>query len=289
MGISFKEVTHKYPGLKRKEFTLALDNINLDIDSKGEFVAIVGKTGSGKSTLIQHMNGLLLPTYGIVEVFDNKITPKERKNPNLKKVRKRIGFVFQFPEYQLFEETVLKDIMFAPKNFGLKEDEAKKKAVEVAKLLHIEDLLEKSPFNLSGGQMRKVAIAGILAYEPDIILLDEPTRGLDPKGQVEIMELFDKIQKETNKTIILISHDMDLVYNRATRIVAMKDSKIVYDGNKIDLFKSDKYKECNLVKPNVLDLIDYLNDKLGYNLDYDTYTLEDLIDKLSKKGDISHE
>lgn len=287
MGISFKEVTHKYPGLKRKQFTLAIKDINLDISDKNEFVAIVGKTGSGKTTLVEHMNGLLLPSSGTVGVFDYVITPKERKNPKMNKIRKRIGFVFQFPEYQLFEETVLKDIMFAPLNFGFKEEDAKKRALEVAKKLHIEDLLNKSPFNLSGGQMRKVAIAGILSYDPDILLLDEPTRGLDPLGQVEIMELFKTIQEETGKTIILISHDMDLVYKYATRVVAMKNQVIEYDGNKEDLFLSNKYLECNLVKPNVLQLIDYLNDKLGYNIGYDTYSLEDLIKKL--EGGASHE
>ena len=172
MGISFKEVSHLYPGLKKKQFTVALDAINLDIAAEGEFVAICGKTGSGKSTLIQHMNALLLPTSGNVIVFDKVITPKKKKNPKLKEIRKRVGFVFQFPEYQLFEETVLKDIMFAPRNFGYSVEDAKNKAIEIAKLLKIEHLLDKSPFNLSGGQMRKCAIAGILSYDPDIILLD---------------------------------------------------------------------------------------------------------------------
>ena len=172
MAISFKEVDHYYPGLKKHEYTVALSNINLEINDKNEFIAIIGKTGSGKSTLLQHMNGLVLPSKGNVVVFDNIITPKKKKNPKLKNVRKRVGFVFQFPEYQLFEETVLKDIMFAPKNFGLSEEKAKAKAIEIAKLLNIENLLNKSPFNLSGGQMRRVAIAGILAYDPDILLLD---------------------------------------------------------------------------------------------------------------------
>lgn len=282
MGISFKDVTHVYPGIKRKEFTLALENINLDINEKDEFIAIVGKTGSGKSTLIQHMNALMLPSKGTVQIFDNLITPKKRKNPKLKNVRKRVGFVFQFPEYQLFEETVLKDIMFAPLNFGMKREEAEKKSKEIAEMLKIENLLKKSPFNLSGGQMRKVAIAGILSYDPDILLLDEPTRGLDPKGQVEIMDLFYKIHKDTRKTIVLITHDMDLVYQYATRVVVLNDTKITYDGDKVELFKSGLYKENNLVKPEVLKLIDYLNEKMHYNLDYNTFTLEDLISKLKE-------
>ena len=283
MAISFKEVDHYYPGLKKLEYTVALSNINLEINDKNEFIAIIGKTGSGKSTLLQHMNGLVLPSKGNVIVFDNIITPKKKKNPKLKNVRKRVGFVFQFPEYQLFEETVLKDIMFAPKNFGLSEEKAKAKAIEIAKLLNIENLLNKSPFNLSGGQMRRVAIAGILAYDPDILLLDEPTRGLDPKGAEEIMELFYEIHKSTGKTIILISHDMNFVYKYATRLVVLNDSKISYDGNKIDLFKNNLYIDNHLEKPEVLKLIDYLNDNLKTNIPYNIFSLEELISYLGKE------
>ena len=280
MGISFKEVSHLYPGLKKNEFTGALDAINLDINDKIEFISIVGKTGSGKSTLIQHMNALILPTKGNVVIFDKVITPNKKKNPKLKEVRKRVGFVFQFPEYQLFEETVLKDIMFAPINFGMKPEEAKAKALEIAKLLKIEHLLNKSPFNLSGGQMRKVAIAGILSYDPDILLLDEPTRGLDPKASKDIMDLFYQIHKETGKTIILITHDMNLVYQYSTRVVVMNNSHVKYDGDKVELFKSNIYLENYLVMPEVLKMIDYLNERLNYNLDYNTFTLEELLEKV---------
>lgn len=280
MGISFKEVSHFYPGLKKKQITTALDSINLEISSTNEFVAITGKTGSGKSTLIQHMNALMLPSRGNVIIFDKVITSNKRKNPKLKEIRKRVGFVFQFPEYQLFEETVLKDIMFAPLNFGYSEKEAKQKALEIAKLLNIESLLDKSPFNLSGGQMRKVAIAGILSYDPDILLLDEPTRGLDPKASKEIMDLFYNIFKTSGKTIIMITHDMNIAYEYASRIILMKDSKIIYDGDKVELFKSNIYLDGHLTKPEVLQLIDYLNDKLGYNIDYNNFTLEDLLQKV---------
>lgn len=283
MGISFKEVSHFYPSLKKKQYTIALDSINLDIDEKNEFIAVVGKTGSGKSTLMQHMNALMLPSKGNVCIFDSIITPNKKKNPKLKEVRKKVGFVFQFPEYQLFEETVLKDIMFAPLNFGYKEDEAKAKALEIAKLLRIEHLLNKSPFNLSGGQMRKVAIAGILSYDPDILLLDEPTRGLDPKASKDIMDLFYDIHKTTGKTIIMITHDMNLVYEYSNRVVVMNDSKLVYDGNKVTLFKESIYKDNHLTKPEVLKMIDYLNEKLGYNIDYYTYTLDELIKKVVLK------
>ena len=283
MGISFKNVSHSYRGLKKKDITVALENINLEINEKEEFVSIIGKTGAGKSSLIEHMNALKLPTSGTVEIFDYVITPKKKKNPKLKGVRKRVGFVFQFPEYQLFEETVLKDIMFAPKNFGMTEEEAKKKAIEVAKLLGIEKLLNKSPFNLSGGQMRKCAIAGILAYEPDIILLDEPTRGLDPKSSKEIMELFYDIYKTLGKTIVLITHDMNLVYEYSSRVVVLNDSHITYDGDKQKLFENDELiKENHLTKPDVLKLIDYLNKKLNYNIDYNTHNIDELLKKVVK-------
>lgn len=283
MGISFKNVSHSYRGLKKKDITVALENINLEINEKEEFVSIIGKTGAGKSSLIEHMNALKLPTSGTVEIFDYVITPKKKKNPKLKGVRKRVGFVFQFPEYQLFEETVLKDIMFAPKNFGMTEEEAKKKAIEVAKLLGIEKLLNKSPFNLSGGQMRKCAIAGILAYEPDIILLDEPTRGLDPKSSKEIMNLFYDIYKTLGKTIVLITHDMNLVYEYSSRVVVLNDSHITYDGDKQKLFENDELiKENHLTKPDVLKLIDYLNKKLNYNIDYNTHNIDELLKKVVK-------
>lgn len=277
MSISFRKVGHKYRGVRRKDITIALDDINLFIDSKDEFVSIIGKTGSGKSTLISHMNGLLLPTEGEVILFDKKFTRKKNHNPKLKPIRKRIGFVFQFPEYQLFEDTVYNDIAFAPKNFGFKPDEIKEEMIKVCNMLKIDnELLKKSPFNLSGGQMRKVAIAGILAYNPDILILDEPTRGLDPKSSVEIMELFNKINKEMHKTIIMITHDMNLMYKYSTRTIVMKDARIVYDGGKEELFKNNLYPDYHIDKPEILKLIDYLNNKLNLNIPYSIYTKEDL-------------
>lgn len=283
MAISFEAVEHDYKGVRKIDDVQALHDINLEIAAKDEFIAVVGKTGSGKSTLVSHMNALLLPTSGNVKIFDYTITPKKRKNPKLKEIRKRIGYVFQFPEYQLFEETVIKDIMFGPKNFGFKEDEARQKALEAAKLLEIsDDLLAKSPFALSGGQMRKVAIAGILAYNPDILLLDEPTRGLDPKTAIEVMQIFNKINKEYHKTIVMITHDMNLVYEYATRVVAMKDGRIHFDGSPLDLFSTDAYKECHLVKPDLLNLVDYLNETLNLGLDYNIHTETDLLSKLKE-------
>ena len=240
-------------------------------------------TGSGKSTLMQHINGLLLPTSGEVLIGDLKITNKKLKNPKLAPIRKKIGFVFQFPEYQLFEETVLKDIMYGPKNFGFSDDEAKKAAIGIAERLNIKSILDASPFNLSGGQMRKVAIAGILAYEPDVLLLDEPTRGLDPLGAKEIMAFFKELQTKYNKTIIMISHDMDLVYEYATRCIVLQNGEMVYDGSKEQLFK-EKYAAYHLDKPRVLKTIDYLNENTNRKLSYNHYNLDDLLKSL-KEGE----
>ena len=200
---------------------------------------IVGQTGSGKSTLVQHMNGLLLATSGSVKVFDvNVIRSKKIK---LKPVRRHVGLVFQFPEYQIFESTVLDDIMFGPKNFGKTKEEAKELAINAAKLIGIsDDLLERSPFSLSGGQMRKVAIAGALAIDPDILILDEPTVGLDPKGKEELMKLLVILQEKTNKTIIMISHDMKVVAQYAKRIFVMNKGHLVFDGAKEELFENSE-------------------------------------------------
>lgn len=282
MAIKFEKVSHIYPGLSKKTNHVAIVDIDLEIEGKGEFIAVCGQTGSGKSTLINHMNALLLPTDGTITIFDKQIRAK--KNPKLKDVRRRVGLVFQFPEYQLFEETVLKDIMFGPLNFGVKKDLALEKAKEAFKLVGLPDaLLNKSPFKLSGGQMRRVAIAGILAIDPDILILDEPTRGLDPKGSIEIMDLFNKIHKETGKTIVLISHDMDIVAKYAKRVIVMKDGKIAYDGLKEDLFDNKSFDLFHLSLPSTIKAVDYLNEKLGIGLSRKIFTMEDLLDALRKE------
>lgn len=260
MGILFKDVSYAYKGVKDDRFE-AINGINLKIKD-GEFVAIIGKTGSGKSTLVQHMNALLQPSKGTVEIYGN-ILPKKRKQ-KIGPIRKHVGLVFQFPEYQLFEYTVLKDIMFGPKNFGLKEEEAEKKAREAAKLVGLGDeILERSPFRISGGQMRRTAIAGILAMEPHVLVLDEPTRGLDPQGAKEVMELFNKIHEEYNKTIVLVSHDMNIVSKYAKRIIVLKDGKIVFDGNREELFLSSNFKDFSLEKPLALEFMEYLSETLN--------------------------
>ena len=289
MGINFQRVNYKYS----YNAPLTLKEVNLDICEKNEFICILGHTGSGKSTLVQNMNALLLPTSGQITVFNKNVikvvkhpyklnTKKNRLKYNfidnkkifargnkviyssrLKELRKHIGLVFQFPEYQLFESTVLKDVMFGPKNFGLSDDAAMKEAKKACTIVGLpKDVLEKSPFSLSGGQMRRVAIAGIIALNPDVIVLDEPTVGLDPKGKEELMNLLVNIQKETSKTIIMITHDMNVVGKYAKRVIVMDQGNLVYDGNKRDLFEDiERLHKFNLDLPTSANLAVKLKEK----------------------------
>ncbi|MBO4668047.1 MAG: energy-coupling factor transporter ATPase [Bacilli bacterium] len=247
MGITLRSVTFSY---NKKSPVPTLNNINLSIDSQNEFICIMGATGSGKSTLAQMFNALLIPNKGEITLLDYTVKPK--RNKKLKPIRKKIGLVFQFPEYQLFEENVLKDIMFGPLNFGMKPKEAKEKAMGIAEKLHIEGLLERSPFNLSGGQKRRVAIAGILVSEPDILILDEPTVGLDPLGKKELLALLHDYQTQTGKTVIIITHDMNVVAQYATRCIVLRKGEISFDGTPSVLFNDlDVLEENQLALPSI--------------------------------------
>lgn len=285
--IKFNNVSFKY---NKKSPNQTLDNINLQINSCDEFITILGHTGSGKSTLVQMMNALLLPDSGTIEIFDKTI--KNNNKEKISDIRKKVGLVFQFPEYQLFEETVLKDVMFGPINFGLSKEEAELKAKETCKLLNIkEELYNKSPFNLSGGQMRRIAIAGILACDPDILILDEPTVGLDPKGRLEILELLKEIQSKTHKSIILVTHDMNVVATSSKRVLVMKEGKLIKDTTPKELFTNiEELKELNLDLPEVTKLaIKLKEDNL---IVYTTLPLrkEELIEIIKKsKGDNQNE
>lgn len=241
MGINFQNVIFKY---SKKASKNILNDINIKIEKENEFVVIVGETGSGKSTLVQHMNALLLPSKGVVNIYNYLVKPKSKIK--LKEIRKKVGLVFQFPEYQLFEDTVLKDISFGPKNFGKSKEEARNLALKASKDAGVaENLLEKSPFNLSGGQMRRVAIAGILASDPEILILDEPTVGLDPVGKEDLMRLLINLQEQTKKSIVMITHDMDNVARFAKRVIVMNKGNVVFDGAPQELFNEesilDKY------------------------------------------------
>lgn len=257
MGIRFQNVGFSYDKIASE----TLKDVNLEINSQNEFITILGHTGSGKSTLVQLMNALNLPLEGMVEVAGIKIYPKNKEL--LKPVRRYVGLVFQFPEYQLFEETVIKDVMFGPKNFLGKNADVLEEAKLALKMVNLDPALyDRSPFNLSGGQMRRVAIAGILASSPNILVLDEPTVGLDPKGKVELLETLVKIQKETSKTIIIITHDMNLVARYSKRCIVLDEGKIVFDGPKNEMFENEAFlEEHNLSLPDVSKLAKTLKNK----------------------------
>lgn len=248
MQIKFESVNHIYHANTPME-QRALYDINFDIEA-GQFLAIVGHTGSGKSTLIQHMNGLLKPSSGCISIGE-KVIKSDEKNKGLKEVRQYVGLVFQFPEYQLFEETVEKDIMFGPMNYGVSEEESRQRAHDVIKLVGLdEEVLQQSPFNLSGGQMRRVAIAGILAMNPDVLVLDEPTAGLDPQGQHEMMEMFKTLHQEYGKTIVLVTHDMNLVAEYAQEMIVMHRGVMRLKGTPQQVFKEvNILNECGITLP----------------------------------------
>lgn len=250
MSIRFENVFFTYQKNTPFEFS-ALKNINLTIN-EGDFVSIIGHTGSGKSTLIQQINALLKPTEGKVYV-DKYIISNEKKIKNLKQLKKYAGLVFQFPEYQLFEETVLKDVCFGPKNFNEDEKSCKNKAIKALEMVGIDSsLYNKSPFDLSGGQKRRVAIAGIIALQPKILILDEPTAGLDPRGEKDIMELFKKIH-ENGTTIIMVSHNMNNVLKYSNRAIVMNEGEIVLNDTPTNLFKRDDlFIKYNIKEPNVI-------------------------------------
>ncbi|ANZ57411.1 energy-coupling factor transporter ATPase [Fructilactobacillus lindneri] len=238
MEIKLKHVGYTYSLNSPLEFT-ALQDINLAFPT-GKFTAVVGKTGSGKSTLIKLLNGLELPTTGEVTVGDQVITNRT-KAKQLKQVRKNVGMVFQFPENQLFAETVLKDVMFGPLNFGKSENEAKELAEKWLAEVGIQaSLFEQSPFELSGGQMRRVALAGVLACEPEVLVLDEPSAGLDPAGNQNLMQLLKKLQTERGMTIIMVTHSMENVAEFADQVLVMKNGKVIADETPRELFSDSQ-------------------------------------------------
>lgn len=258
----------------------ALKNINLEIDD-GSLVAIIGHTGSGKSTLIQHFNALVKPTSGKIEIDGINVTSKDA---DLKLVRRKVGIVFQYPEHQLFEETVYKDIAFGPKNMGLSVEEIDRRVRESAKMLGIKEKhLEKSPFDLSGGQKRRVAIAGVLAMRPSVLILDEPTAGLDPKGRDDILEIIKKLHEKNEKMIIIfVSHSMEDVAKTAEKVIVMNEGRVEMMGTVDEVFsKSKKLQEIGLDVPQITRLTNKLKDA-GYDLPDNIYTVEEAAEAIKK-------
>lgn len=277
MSITFEKVEHTYS--ENSPFAYhALKGIDLQI-KKGKMTALIGHTGSGKSTLIQHINALLLPTSGTVKIDDFLITATEKPS-TLKPLRKKAGLVFQFPEYQLFEETILKDIIFGPKNFGVSEEDAINIAKEMLKLVGLdESYLNKSPFDLSGGQKRRVAIAGILAMKPDILILDEPTAGLDPQGAKEMMQLFKQIHLQ-GTTIVLVTHDMNHVLEYCDDVVVMNKGRIERHVSVDEIFlETDYLTSLSIDLPIITSFIIELN-KNGFSIDPSIKDINQLIEEI---------
>ena len=288
MQISLKNVSYTY-NYKTPYAREVLKDINLNVE-EGSYTVIIGKTGSGKSTLIEHINGLLLPTHGEVLVNNVLITnPKSKKEKRelakkLKVLRQDVAVLFQFSEQQLFETSVLKDIIFAPLNYGISEERAISKAKELIKLVGLDkSYLDKSPFELSGGEMRKVALCGVLALEPKVLILDEPTVALDYKSREEIMTMVKKLKDELNMTIVLISHNMNYVLEYADKVFVLKNGKINFEGTVEELFADEKLlKENSLEQPELLKFCNNLQEN-NIKLDVFPRKYEDLIEALKNK------
>ncbi|MFC0300778.1 energy-coupling factor ABC transporter ATP-binding protein [Virgibacillus soli] len=275
MDITFKDVTYIYQ--ENSPFShKALDRVSFHIP-EGSFVAIIGHTGSGKSTLIQHLNGLVRPTSGEVMIGDFHLT-HDNKPKNMKNLRSRVGVVFQYPEHQLFEETVKKDIAFGPENFGVPKEEIEKRIYDIIPTVGLsEELLERSPFDLSGGQMRRVAIAGVLAVKPEILVLDEPTAGLDPRGQKEIMQMFYKLHKEQGLTTVLVTHSMEDAVKYADHVIILNKGKKYMEGNPEEVFvQADKLNQVHLDTPEMVQFIHKFEQRFGKEIPFARQNIQQL-------------
>lgn len=276
MAIVIENLTHVYmPGSPFQR--VALDNINLNV-ADGEFVGIIGHTGSGKTTLVQHFNGLLKPTAGKITVQGLDVSGK-----NLKELRKYVGLVFQYPEHQLFEETVFKDIAFGLTKQGVEEGEIRRRVLSTLQMVGLrEDVLEKSPFELSGGQKRRVAIAGVLVMQPRILVLDEPTAGLDPKGRDEVFAFITRLHKELGMTIILVSHSMEDVARLVDRVIVMNHGRVEMDGPVAEVFhNTDRLEKVGLSAPQVSYLMKKLKSVLP-QINDSVYTVREAKEELMK-------
>ncbi len=278
MSIEIKGLTFKYnPGTSFER--IALNDINLKIES-GEFLGLIGHTGSGKSTLIQHLNVLLKPTEGQILLDGYDINSDKSK---LKSIRQKVGLVFQYPEHQLFESTIYKEVAYGPTMMGFNEEEIKEKVLQSTNLVGIdESMFDKSPLTMSGGQKRRIAIAGVLAMSPEVLVLDEPTAGLDPRGCKEIMDNIKKMHDELKITVILVSHNMEDIARLADRIAVMDKGRLKYLGSPADVFaKGEELEQIGLAVPQISVLVQQLNRK-GYKIPNDIFTVEEATDYILK-------
>lgn len=277
MPIEVKNLTHTYSAGSAFQAT-AIRNVNLTI-KEGEFIAVIGHTGSGKSTLVQHLNGLLKPTEGQILVDGEDLNGEK---VDRRRIRQKVGLVFQYPEYQLFEETVAKDIAFGPKNQGLSADEIDSRVRKAMEQVHLDyaKYAERSPFELSGGQMRRVAIAGVLAMQPKVLILDEPTAGLDPQGRDRILGMVKELHQAGDTTVVMVSHSMDDVARLATRLVVMSRGELVATGTPREIFKQVKMMESiGLGVPEAAKLCNMLRQR-GVQLPDDLYQMEEARDAI---------
>lgn len=281
MDITFKDVSFIYQQHTPFEHQ-ALQNISFHIPS-GSFTAIIGHTGSGKSTLIQHLNGLVTPSTGQV-IIGNYVLNNEKKIKNMKELRSKVGVVFQYPEHQLFEETVAKDIAFGPTNFGINQMEIDNRIKEILPQVGLtEDILARSPLELSGGQMRRVAIAGVLVTKPEIYVLDEPTAGLDPRGQKEMMQMFQYIHQQTDSTMILVTHSMEDAITYADHIIILNQGEKYLEGNPLDIFKQEeKLTKVHLKLPEPMQFIKLFNQQFNANIKEDELSPQQLAQNIKQ-------
>lgn len=275
--LEVKNVSYGYSHGTPFEIT-ALDNISFSVE-KGQLVGIIGHTGSGKSTLIKMLNSLLKPESGTVLLHGKDINADKS---SVKEARSKVGLCFQYPEYQLFEETCAKDIAFGPKNMGLGKEEIKERVLKAADLAGLDrSLLNKSPFDLSGGQKRRCAIAGVMAMFPEVLILDEPTAGLDPKGRKELMEMIENYRKSTGATVIIVSHSMDDMARNADKILVLNKGKLAMEGNVKEVFSfADKLIDMGLSVPASTSLINELRESIP-NLSPDVFTVEEAVKVLT--------
>ena len=278
MSIEIKNLTYTY-GKDPLLHTTALHDINLTIDG-GEIIGLIGHTGSGKSTLVQHLNALLKPTSGQVFIDGADINADKKL---LKQIRKKVGLVFQYPEHQLFEISVYKDVMFGPANYGVTGTEADAAVREALSIVGIaEDLYEKSPFELSGGQKRRVSIAGVLAMKPDILILDEPTAGLDPKGRDELFGILRNLRKNLNITVIIVSHSMDDMAAIAERLIVLHNGRVAFDASPREVFAhAGELEQIGLAAPQMSYLVKAIK-REGFAIDENIFTVDEAVDGIYK-------